>query len=312
MGRLHIAVNGWFVGQPAAGSGQYIHHLLDYLPRLPVAPSITLLLPRSVTAPARTGVEVRQIGSLPGPAALRKVWWEQVAVPRAARELAADVLWVPYWAAPWWQPLPVCVTVHDLIPQLLPAYRGGPHHRAYTALVGATARRAAAVIAVSHAAKRDIVAHLGIPAQRVHVVHHGPTVPVEPVMPAAQQVAVARRYGLPTRYFLYLGGFDVRKNVESVLRAYARYLERGGDPALRLVLAGQLPARDNAFTPDPRRQAIQLGLGDAVHCCGFVADEDKPALYAGAVAFLFPSRYEGFGMPVLEAMAAGTPVITAR
>jgi glycosyltransferase involved in cell wall biosynthesis len=269
-------------------------------------------LPQGVNAPGLPGVKVKQFGSRSGPAALRKVWWEQVTVPRAAQALAADVLWVPYWAAPWWQPLPVCVTVHDLIPQLLPAYRGGLHHRAYTALVGATARRAAAVITVSHAAKRDIVAQLGIPAERVHVIHHGPTVPTKPVMADAQQTAVARRYALPARYFLYLGGFDVRKNVASVLRAYARYLELGGDPAVRLVLAGQLPARDRALTPDPRRQAAQLGLGDAVHCCGFVAEEDKPALYAGAVAFLFPSRYEGFGMPVLEAMAAGTPVITAR
>lgn len=312
MSRLQIAINGWFVGQPAAGSGQYIHYLLSYLPRLPAAPRLTLLLPPGVVAPDYPGVEVVQVGVPPGPAALRKLWWEQAGVPAAARACAADVLWVPYWAAPWWQPLPVCVTVHDLIPRLLPAYRGGVLQRAYTALVSASARRAAAVIAVSHAAKRDIVAHLDIAPARVHVVHHGPNTPCAPATDAAARAAVAQRYGLPARYFLYLGGFDVRKNVESVLRAYARYLAQGGDSTVRLVLAGQLPTRDRAFMPDPRRQAARLGLGDAVHYCGFVADEDKPALYAGAVAFLFPSRYEGFGMPVLEAMAAGTPVITAR
>ncbi len=245
------------------------------------------------------------------PAHWRKLYWEQVAFPAAARRLRADVMWVPYWAAPLWQPCPVAVTVHDLIPLLLPAYRGGFLQRQYTRLVTASARRAAAVLTVSHASARDIVDRLHVAPERVHVVYHGPNTEPGAKLSQDKLEAVRAKYALPERYFLYLGGFDVRKNVEGILAAYAAYLACGGDPQVRLALAGKLPERDTAFAPDPRRMAAQLGLQDQVHFCGWVAEKDKAAIYALATAFVFPSLYEGFGMMALEAMAAGTPVITS-
>ena len=169
---------------------------------------------------AALGVEQQALPLPRLPANLAKLWWEQVTVPRAAQAVQADVLWVPHWAAPWWQPLPVVVTVHDLIPLLLPAYRGGILQRGYTWLVSRTSRRAAAVIAVSQAGARDIVAHLGIPPARVQVVHHGPNQADQPRPTPEQLLQVQSRYGLPARYFLYLGGFDVRKNVRGLLAAY--------------------------------------------------------------------------------------------
>jgi glycosyltransferase involved in cell wall biosynthesis len=308
---LHIAINGWFVGSPTAGSGQYIHHLLTHLPRLPQALQLSLLLPSQEAASPFPHVNplVIKPPSLPGP--LRKLWWEQIAVPQAARDLGADLLWVPYCAAPAWQPCPTIVTVHDLIPALLPAYQGGVLNRLYTTLVGWTARRARRIITVSHASAQDIIKHLHIPPDRVHVVYHGPNGESTPPLTPARMQAIHQRYGLPDRYFLYLGGFDARKNVATTLAAYARYLALGGDSAVKLVLAGQLPESDTAFAPDPRRQSAALGLGDAVHFPGRVDEGDKAAFYAGATAFVFPSLYEGFGMMVLEAMAAGTPVITS-
>lgn len=309
---LHIAVNGWFYGQLDAGSGQYLHHLLAHLPRLPRGLRLTLLLPPDIAAAdLPVGVEVVQPSLPSGPTALRKMWWEQWAVPRAATQVRADLLWVPYWGAPWWQPVPVCVTVHDLIPLLLPAYRGNWRLRAYTSLVCATARRSAALLTVSQASKQDIITHLRVPPERVHVVYHGPNQEATHAPDADELAAVRSRYGLPQRYFLYLGGFDVRKNVAAIVAAYRRYLDQGGDPAVKLVLAGKRPRQDSAFSPDPRRLADEHNLGDSVVICGWVDERDKPALYAQATAFLFPSLYEGFGMPVLEAMAAGTPVLTS-
>ena len=308
---MHVVVNGWFVGQETAGSGQYLHHLLAHLPRLPQTVRLSLLVPPEQAHAAWLGVTTvpAALPRLPGP--LRKLWWEQVSVPAAARRLAADVLWVPYWAAPGWQPVPVCVTVHDLIPRLLPAYRGGLHHRLYTRLVSATARRAAAVITVSQASKRDIVAHLGIPADRVHVVYHGPN-QEGAARPSREHLdRVRAAYGLPPRFLLYLGGFDVRMNVAGTIAAYRRYLDLGGDPDVKLVLAGRLPQHDSAFAPDPRPIAAAHGVGEAVVCCGWVEEADKPSLYALATALVFPSVYEGFGMMVLEAMLMGTPVITS-
>ena len=320
---MHIAVNGWFIGQQTTGSGQYLHHLLQRLPNQQPGVDISVLVPAAVYTPAWQEqwprLALRPVNLPPLPANWQKLWWEQIAFPAAARRLQPDVVWVPYWAAPLWQPRPVVVTVHDLIPLLLPAYRGGFLQRQYTALVTASARRSAAVLTVSRASARDIVNRLHIPASRVHVVYHGPNTAAGPetgapwARPASRREleAVAAKYDLPDRYFLYLGGFDVRKNVEAVMSAYKRYLERGGDPQVRLTLAGQLPAGDTVFAPDPRRMAVRLGLQDRVHFCGWVGEEDKAAIYALATAFVFPSLYEGFGMMLLEAMAAGTPVITS-
>ena len=347
---MHILINGWFAGQDTAGSGQYIDHLLAHLPRQAANHRFTVLLPQgkqglgmgtrgSTHGGSRPDQPpIPNLQSLPSshrraiplprlPRNLAKLWWEQITVPLAAHRLGVDVLWVPYWAAPLWRPVPIVVTVHDLIPILLPDYRGGLLQRLYFSLVSLTARRAAAVITVSQASVRDVVGHLNVPGTRVFAVHHGPNQDFSPQKRKEHKEAargskeerdkghldaVREKHNLPARYFLYLGGFDARKNVAGILQAYTRYLEKGGDPAVKLVIAGKLPETDTNFAPDPRRIAADLGLPqEQVHFTGWVDDADKPALYALATAYLFPSHYEGFGMMVLEAMAAGTPVITS-
>jgi len=314
---MHCLINGWFLHQLNTGSGQYLHQLLTQLtqPSSGQAMDFTLLVPISqkqqTQADLWPGVVCQPV-TLPAlPRNLQKLWWEQVTVPWAAQRLHADLLWAPYWAAPLWQPCPTVVTVHDIIHYLLPAYRGGRRQRLYTALVIATARRAAAVVTVSQAAARDIIRHLQIPGERVHVIYNGANQPELSNPDGAILAAVRQKYGLPERFFLYLGGFDVRKNVSATLHAYRRYLDRGGDPAVRLVVAGKLPAQDTAFTPDPQKIAAEVNLTSQVHFCGWIDEVDKPALYALATAYLFPGLYEGFGFMVIEAMQAGTPVITS-
>ena len=324
---MHIAINGWFAGELTTGSGQYLEQLLHKMMSLAAGQSAaamgkqqpmrcTLLLPfpsytQSLTQLHALFPEVEIIGvELPWlPKNLRKLCWEQIAVPLATRRLHADLLWIPYWAAPLWQPCPVVVTVHDLIHRILPAYRGGRLQRLYTHLVSYTAQRSVALITVSQAAARDIAEELVLPSERVHVVYNG--LAMHPPLSEATRNAVIEKYQLPERYFLYLGGFDLRKNVMTTLHAYHRYLEKGGDPAIQLVLAGTLPKQDTDFTPDPRRIAATLGISTHLHCCGYVDEADKPSLYALATAYLFPSLYEGFGLTVLEAMQAGTPVVTS-
>ncbi len=314
---MQIAINGWFVNQLTTGSGQYLHGLLNVLAAEAGDSRFSLLLPFPRQSKGLTqlhtlwpnltliGVKMPWLGEKLG-----KLWWEQLAVPLATHRLGADLLWVPYWAAPLWQPCPVVVTVHDVIQLVLPVYRGGRLQQWYTGLVSHTARQAAAIITVSHAAARDIVQKLQVADGQVHVVYNGLS-PDAAVPDAAQLAAIRHKYGLPDRFFLYLGGFDVRKNVRTIIHAYARYLEKGGDPAVRLVIAGQLPAGDSPFTPDPQKIAAEVGLVDRLHFCGYVDETDKAALYALATAYLFPSLYEGFGLMALEAMQAGTPVIAS-
>lgn len=295
---MRILVNGWFMGQLATGSGQYLAALTEWFPR--VGETHEWIIIRNTQYTVRTPFDRINPN-------LAKLWFEQVSFPAACRRLAADVAFIPYWGAPWWSPCPVVVTVHDLIPLLLPAYRGGALQRAYTWLVARTARRARAVLTDSEASKADIVTRLRIPAERVHAIHLAADPRYRPVTDPDTLARVRDRYALPqTPFLLYLGGFDVRKNVPRTIEAYARLVARHrveGIVAPPLVIAGKLPTEDTRFAPDPRPLVQRLGVAEHVHFTGWVDEADKPALYTLAATTVFVSHYEGFGLPVLEAMA---------
>ena len=305
---MRVAVNGWFWDSPTTGSGQYTRRLVEHLVALEADLEITLVVP----------TDMRQEAAYPASCILHpvscsssnlgKVRFEQVTFPRECARLGVDVAHVPYWAGPLRPPVPTVVTIHDLIPLLLREYRGGPLVRFYTALVSTTAQNAALVLTDSEASRQDIVAHLDLPPERVRVIYLAADERYAPA-PTPDDGAVRSRHGLPERYALYLGGFDVRKNVAAALAAY-----RWAGPAIGdecpLVVAGRLPERDTPFSPDPRQLARDIGIDERfVRFVDSPAEADKPALYRGAAAFIFPSRYEGFGLPVLEALACGTPIV---
>ncbi|MEA3338422.1 MAG: glycosyltransferase family 1 protein [Chloroflexota bacterium] len=309
---MRIAINSWFWNEPTTGSGQYTRRLVEHLAATAPDLEIVLVAPEGTIPDSQSPIPNIQFHLTTSryrlPAALDKVWFEQIVFPRVCRHLGVDVAHAPYWAPPLQPSVPTVVTIHDLIPLLLREYRGGPSVRLYTALVSTTAQDSALVLTDSEASRRDIVAHLGLPAERVRVVHLAAGEQYTPT-PAPDDEAIRARYGLPEQYTLYLGGFDVRKNVATVLETY-----RWAGPAIGdecpLVIAGRLPERDTDFAPDPRRLAQEQGIDkDCVRFTGFVDEAHKPALYRGAAAFIFPSRYEGFGLPPLEALACGTPVV---
>ena len=319
---MKLLINGWFWGQTTTGSGQYLHGLLRHLPAALPGWEITLLLPQSVDAGATgriapteslAGVRIMR-ASLPPHARgarLTKLAWEQWTFPAWCKQLQADVALVPYWGSPIRPPCPTLVTIHDLIPLLLDDYASKPTARAYTWLVGRSAKRADAVLTVSQSARNDIVQHLGIPASRVHVTYESLGAPHAPVTDADEMERVRQRYDLPPRYLFYLGGFDPRKNVPLLIRAYGRARTMRPDLA-PLLVAGKLPGPDDGWSTDPRPLIAELDLEAHVRTLDFVPDQDKPALYTLAALFLFPSRYEGFGLPPLEAMACGTPALVSN
>ncbi len=310
---MRIAINGWFWDQPTTGSGQYTRQMVKGLAAL--GQDLEIIL---ITTEQRQEARVEKqdnpasciLHPVPGSRSnLGKVWFEQVTFPRACRRLGADMAHVPYWAPPLRPSVSTVVTIHDLIPLLLRKYRGGPLVQLYTALVSRAARNAALVLTDSKASKRDIVTHLKHSADCVRAIHLAPGEAYGPV-PTSADANVRTRYNLPPSYILYLsGGFDVRKNVAAAIEAYRRAAPTIG-ATHPLVIAGRLPEQDTAFTPDPRRLTRERGLdASSVRFTGFVDEADKPALYRSATAFVFPSRYEGFGLPPLEALACGTPVV---
>ena len=310
---MRIAINAWFLGQETTGSGQYLHHLLPALSALAPDDEFVLVTSRVNGKLHIANYELCIVHCpLGGSSNLAKVWLEQVGFPRACRRLGVDLAHVPYWGSPLFPTVPTVVTVHDLIPLLLPAYRGNLLVRLYTRLVSCSARRAKAIITDSRASQQDIVRHLRIPPERVHPVLLAADERFHPVEDPGILATIRQKYALPERYFLYLGGFDWRKNVSTILQAFAEFnRQQATDNPVYLVLAGRIPTQHADFFPDPHRIARRLGVEKRVVFTGWVADEDKPALYSSALAFVFPSWYEGFGLPPLEAMACGTPVIAS-
>jgi len=304
---MQVGINGLFWGRPATGSGQYVRELVAAM-RYMEDVRLTLVVDNPPRTPPPVDIEIRRAG--PGATGkLGKLWFEQVAFPTACRRVGAEVAHVPYFAAPLTGFSPVVVTIHDLIPLLLPEYRGGWHVRAYMALVARAAKRADLIIADSDASAQDVEQVLGISGDRVRVVHLAAGTMYRPR--CAEETLEARsRLGLPEQYLLYVGGFDRRKSVPELLKAYRQALPRlRGVP---LVIGGQLPRIGTAFAPDPRRVAREFGIADKVQLLGHVSASDMPALYAGALALVYPSRYEGFGLPPLEALSCGTPVVATR
>ena len=295
---MRIGVNTLFLERPETGSGQYTRHLLEALARVDSTNEYLLFSPGPAPSISNTQYPISNRA---------KLWFEQVSFPRACRHL--DLAHVPYLASPLFPTVPTVVTVHDLIPLILPAYRGSPLVRLYTRLVAAAARKAQAIITVSQASERDIIRCLRVPPERVHVTYEAAGETLQPVEDEAHLAAIRQKYALPERYLIFLGGFDQRKNVSTLLRAFALLVNK--QQQARLVIAGKLPGRDSPLFPDPCRLVRELGVEKTVIFTGWVPEEDKPALLSGATAFVFPSLYEGFGLPVVEAMACGTPVVAS-
>jgi len=304
---MHVALNAYFWNRPDTGSGQYLRQLVYHLNRLVSDLDITLIYPHA-DAPADVppSVHVQQVATRPGE--LGKVWFEQIGFPRAAAEVRADIAHVPYWGPPLQSPLPLVVTVHDLITMRQREYRRGLRTRLYNALVATAARGASHVITDSAFSRQEIVEHLQIPQEQVTAIPLATAPQYRAQSELLLDMAVRRKYDLPEFYVLYLGGYTLHKNVPTLLHAYTYVAQAMGED-YPLVLAGRKP-EPGASTPDYDDYVSRLQLGDSVRWIGYVDEEDKPALYRGALCFAFPSRYEGFGLPPLEAMACGVPVVT--
>jgi glycosyltransferase involved in cell wall biosynthesis len=309
---MHVAINGYFWNRPFTGSGQYTRQLIYHLNRLISDLDITLIYPQLPGAAEPEAVppsaKVKLVPLRPGH--VGKVIFEQRDFPRACAAVGADLAHVPYWGSPLRSPVPLVVTVHDITTLHVPEYRRTVTARLYNALVTASARGASHIITDSFSSKLDIMDHLHVPEEDVTAVYLAVGPEYTPTENSLVDMAVLRKYDLPDFYVLYLGGYEIHKNVMTLLHAYT-YVAKALGTDYPLVLAGRKPTQVTETFPDYEGYIERVGLANHVRWIGFVDEVDKPVLYRNAETFVFPSRYEGFGLPPLEAMACGTAVVAS-
>jgi glycosyltransferase involved in cell wall biosynthesis len=305
---MHIAFNGWFWDQPNTGSGQYLRRLLHNLRKIAPDLQMTLVLPPHITMPDDLPDNVSIVPTMGRSDDISKVWFEQRIFPQMVGRVSADIAHVPYWGPPLSSPAPLVTSVLDVIPLVIPEYSQGFKARLYTSLVSAAARGSAHILTLSDASKADIVEHLDIPAESITTTYLAPDESFHPRMGAERDEAVRKKYNLPDQFILGIGGFDVRKQFNQLLLAYTYVVQAEGDNT-PLVLAGKEPKWGTPMFPDMRKYATDLEISDNIRWIGYVDEVDKPSIYRLARVFVFPSSYEGFGLPVIEAMASGTPVV---
>jgi glycosyltransferase involved in cell wall biosynthesis len=282
-----------------AGISHYIQQLLCHLPVADPGLRYALFAQAAPGPMART---CRYESILPTERPLVRILWEQFFQPWLVWRAGCDLLHGLAYALPLGNRVPAVVTVYDLSFMRTPEHFRS-YNRVYLRLATSMAvRRAQMVCAISEHTRQDLIERFKLDPTRIGIVYPGCDERFRPP-PPAEVAEFRRRQGLPDQFILYLGTLEPRKNIPLLLQAYAnlkcpQHLVIGGDKGWHYA---------EIFSTVER-----LGLQDRVHFPGYIPQADQPLWYAAAMLFVYPSRYEGFGLPPLEAMACGTPTITSN
>jgi glycosyltransferase involved in cell wall biosynthesis len=303
---VHIAIDAHSVGTGLAGNETYAANLVEALAEVDRENRYTVYVTREEAA-ARFGGRWPNVGvrrTLPHTPLVRI----PLTLSAELRRRPVDLLHVQYTAPPF-APCPVVATIHDLSFEHLPETFKRRSRVQLRLTVRATARRAAHVIAPSEHTRRDLLETYGLDPARVTAIPLAVAPHFRPVGDAGEAERVRRRYGIAGEYVLAVGSIQPRKNLARLVRAYSALRRaRGRSNLPQLVLVGK-----KAWLFGETLKAIEAeGLGGSVVVTGYVSEGDLPALYSGALCFAYPSYFEGFGLPPLEAMSCGAPVLTGN
>lgn len=294
------------------GIGVLVAALAEHLP--PAGVDLVLFLSRPPDTPLRQASQI-VLGMRPArPRWIARVLWEQLVLPAALRRERLDLYHAPgNRGIPLGASVPFVMTVNDIIPLVTPfifdsrpdpRWGRGLFRRIYAALVGIGVRRAERLITLSECSRRDLERMFPRARGKVTVIHPGCDPRYRPVDDTGTIARVRDRWALPARFMVYVGGLGQRKNLGGLLRAYAALARRDAETP-PLVVVGAF----TTFTPALQAQARTLGIEGRVLFPGYIPIEDMPAVLSAAELLVYPSFYEGFGLPVLEAMACGCPVV---
>ena len=307
------------------GFGRFARETIAALARTPSDHDFVVFVDRPSRAisaehvPSSFEQVVVDVGEAPSRAASangRRRVRDMLAMGRAVARARVDLVYFPasYSFFPVWNVKHVVVTMHDILPLahpelVFPTWQG---RLSWAIKEHAAVRWADRILTVSQAARSDLLGWFRLPQEKIRVMTEGPDAAFRPLPDGPESDAALSRHGIAPgeRYILYVGGLSPHKNLPRLIEAFAR-ADRG-EGATRLVLVGDLGDVFHTHVPELRAAVSRWGLGDRVHFPGFVPDDDLVYLYNRAYALAQPSLLEGFGLPPVEAMACGVPVLFSR
>lgn len=330
---MRIGINTSFLRKPGTGIGQVTTNLLKELVKFTMnnkqltgcefilyceeSPQLDFVLPKNFQI--RVFLPFWKRDDL-----FRKILWEK-QLSREARDDACDAFLSLYQSSTFFSrkknssqssPVRHVMVVHDIIPRILPEYQSNIRQKIYWEKVEEGIERADHIVAVSAHTKNDLLRELSLVEERISVVYPSVNPTFSEPVSSEEKKRVFEKYHLTQGYIYHGGGLEIRKNTESVLRAYAELIK---DHSLTsetaippLVISGKIFDTKNKLATDVSSLIQSLHIEEYVILLGFVPDEDLKALYSGALFFVYLSLYEGFGLPVLEAMSLDVPVLSSH
>ncbi len=300
---MRVGIDGRVLLGRKTGDRTYALGLLHGLLGVAEPPEVVVMLDRHPDAALQAALPGAEFAVRERPGGYL---WTLVALPRLAAETRVELLHVQYMT-PLGAPCPVITTIHDISFRLHPEWFPLRHRLVMNTFIAGSVSRAKAVLSPSEATAADIRRAYRCPPSKVHVTPYAAPSEFSRRPPDDAVWDCLKRLAVTRPYMLYVGNLQPRKNIARLLRAFAQARAEAGF-AHRLVIVGQAGWQ---CEEELRELRSAEAAGNALHV-GYVDDADLPALYAGAEAFLFPTLLEGFGLPVLEAMATGTPVLTSN
>ncbi len=317
---MNIGINASFLRKPGTGIGQvttnFLKQLVHYQSSLPAGsefflyceevPHLDFILPENFHI--RVFLPWWKRDDLP-----RKWLWER-RLTTEMRKDACEIFLSLYQSSTVFRTSEVSkhvMIVHDIIPKFFPEYRRNMRQSLYWKRVERGIQSVDQIVAVSEYTKKDLVREFALSGDEIAVVYPDVAPRFYDFISDEVLASVLEKYDIQPGYIYHGGGLEVRKNAERVLRAYKILITEGQTALPQLVISGKIFHSSNKLATDVEGLVEELGLEDHVKLLGFVADEDVPALYRGALFFVYPSLYEGFGLPVLEALRMRVPVLTS-